>query len=51
MEQLLKPMELLIQIANQTSQILERLEQIENKKLNSNISDFNIDTFAKASKN
>ncbi len=44
MKKLLKPMELLTHIANQTSEILQRLEDIETKKSTSKTNDFHIDT-------
>jgi hypothetical protein len=50
MKKLLKPMELLTQIANQTSKILQKLDDMESKKYICKTNDFNIDTFSKASK-
>ena len=50
MEKLLKPMELLTHIANQTSEILQRLKILETKKSTIKLNDFYIDTFSKASK-
>jgi len=50
MKKLLKPMELLTQIANQTSKILQKLDDMESKKYIIVKDDFNITTFKQASK-